>query len=72
MYNLTFKNGKIVEATANDTERINEIFDTDEGARYIGEFAIGVNPYILTSNARYPYLMKKLMEAFHFTPGQVL
>ena len=43
---LTFKNGKIVEATANDTERINGIFDTDEGARFVGEFAIGVNPYI--------------------------
>lgn len=26
---------------------MNEILDTDEGARYIGEFAIGVNPYIL-------------------------
>lgn len=43
---LTFKDGKVVEAKANDTERINKIFDTDEGARYIGEFAIGVNPYI--------------------------
>ena len=29
------------------------IFDTDEGARYVGEFAIGVNPYILNSNAGY-------------------
>ncbi|GAA3320407.1 hypothetical protein GCM10020331_031290 [Ectobacillus funiculus] len=45
---LTFKDGKIVEAMANDTSRINDIFfDTDEGARFIGEFAIGVNPYIL-------------------------
>ena len=43
---LKFKDGKIIEATANDNERINKIFDTDEGARYIGEFAIGVNPYI--------------------------
>lgn len=44
---LTFENGKIVKATANDTERINKVFDTDEGARYVGEFAIGVNPYVL-------------------------
>ena len=44
---LTFENGKIVEATANDTEKINKVLDIDEGARYIGEFAIGVNPYIL-------------------------
>ena len=50
---LTFKDGKIVEASANDTDRINKIFDTDEGARYIGEFAIGVNPYIRQSNAGY-------------------
>ena len=38
-----FKNGKIVRATANDTEKINEVLDSDEGARYIGEWAIGVN-----------------------------
>ena len=43
---LTFENGKIVKATANNTEKINEIFDTDDGARYVGEFAIGVNPYV--------------------------
>lgn len=45
---LEFKDGKIINATANDTERINQIFDTDEGARYVGEFAIGVNPFIET------------------------
>ena len=43
---LTFENGRIVKAGANDTERINKIFDRDEGARSVGEFAIGVNPYI--------------------------
>jgi aminopeptidase len=66
---LKFKDGKIVEATANDTERINKIFDTDEGARFIGEFAIGVNPYIL-----YPMgdilFDEKIDGSFHFTPGQ--
>lgn len=45
---LTFEKGKIVEAVSNDTERIKQVFDTDEGARYVGEFAIGVNPYILS------------------------
>ena len=50
---LTFENGKIVKATANDTERINKVFDTDKGARYVGEFAIGVNPYA-ASHERYP------------------
>ncbi len=43
---LRFENGRIVEATSSNTERLNEILDTDEGARYAGEFAIGVNPYI--------------------------
>lgn len=66
---LTFKDGKIVEATANDTDRINEIFDTDEGARYVGEFAIGVNPYI-----QHPMkdilFDEKIDGSFHFTPGQ--
>ena len=44
---FTFENGKIVEATRNDTERLNEMLDTDEGARYIGEFSLGFNPHIL-------------------------
>ncbi|WP_027409620.1 aminopeptidase [Anoxybacteroides tepidamans] len=66
---LTFKDGKIIEATANDTERINQIFDTDEGARYIGEFAIGVNPYI--QHPMQDILFdEKIDGSFHFTPGQ--
>lgn len=66
---LTFKDGKIVEATANDTERINKIFDTDEGARYVGEFAIGVNPYILHPMQDILF-DEKIDGSFHFTPGQ--
>lgn len=66
---LTFKDGKIVEATANDTKKINEVFDTDEGARFIGEFAIGVNPYI--QNPMKDILFdEKIDGSFHFTPGQ--
>ena len=65
---LTFENGKIVKATANDTERINEVFDTDEGARYIGEFAIGVNPYILTPMKDILF-DEKIAGSIHFTPG---
>jgi aminopeptidase len=66
---LTFKDGKIVEASANDSERINKIFDTDEGARYIGEFAIGVNPYILHPMQDILF-DEKIDGSFHFTPGQ--
>ncbi|MBP1155031.1 MULTISPECIES: aminopeptidase [unclassified Paenibacillus] len=66
---LRFENGKIIEATANDTERINQIFDTDDGARFVGEFAIGVNPYIL--NPMKDILFdEKIAGSIHFTPGQ--
>lgn len=65
---LRFENGKIVEATSNDTKRINEVFDTDEGARYIGEFALGCNPYI---NFAMDEILfdEKIGGSFHFTPG---
>ena len=63
-----FENGKIVEATANDTVRINNVMNTDEGARYIGEFAIGVNPYILKP-MKDTLFDEKIMGSFHFTPG---
>lgn len=66
---LTFKDGKIIDASANDTDRINKIFDTDEGARYIGEFAIGVNPYILHPMQDILF-DEKIDGSFHFTPGQ--
>lgn len=66
---LTFENGKIVNATANDTDRITQVFNTDEGARYIGEFAIGVNPYVLKP-MKDTLFDEKIMGSFHFTPGQ--
>ncbi|HJV31243.1 MAG TPA: aminopeptidase [Bacillales bacterium] len=66
---LTFKDGKIIEAVANDTERINKVFDTDEGARYVGEFAIGVNPYIQTPMQDILF-DEKIDGSLHFTPGQ--
>ncbi|WP_202906778.1 aminopeptidase [Abyssisolibacter fermentans] len=66
---LEFKDGKIVKATANDTERINKVFDTDEGARYVGEFAIGVNPYVIKP-MKDALFDEKIMGSFHFTPGR--
>jgi aminopeptidase len=65
---LEFKQGKIIRATANDAKRINKVFDTDEGARYVGEFAIGVNPYI-TKPMKDTLFDEKIMGSFHFTPG---
>ncbi|MCR4715004.1 MAG: aminopeptidase [Treponemataceae bacterium] len=63
-----FKNGKIVKATANDTERVNKVLDADEGARYVGEFAIGVNPYILEP-MKETLFDEKIAGSIHFTPG---
>jgi aminopeptidase len=66
---LEFKDGKIVGATANNTKRLNEILDTDPGARYIGEFSLGFNPYIL--NPMCDILFdEKIAGSLHFTPGQ--
>lgn len=64
-----FENGKIVEATANSTERINKLLDTDEGARYIGEFSLGFNPYILHP-MKDTLFDEKIAGSLHFTPGQ--
>ncbi|MGL4997694.1 MAG: aminopeptidase [Cetobacterium sp.] len=64
-----FENGKIIEATSNDTKRLNEILDTDSGARYIGEFALGVNPYILKP-MKDTLFDEKIAGSIHFTPGQ--
>lgn len=65
---LVFKDGKIIEATANNTRRLNEILDTDAGARYIGEFSLGFNPYIL--NPMCDILFdEKIAGSLHFTPG---
>ncbi|MFA4133513.1 MULTISPECIES: aminopeptidase [unclassified Brevibacillus] len=66
---LKFVDGKIVEATSNNTKRLNEIFDTDEGARFIGEFAIGVHPYILHPMNDILF-DEKIAGSFHFTPGR--
>lgn len=66
---LHFENGKIVKAEGNDTARINERLNCDEGARYIGEFALGVNPYVTSVTGKNLY-DEKIGGSFHFTPGQ--
>lgn len=44
---LTFEDGKVVKATAAKGEAyLNSVLDTDQGARYLGEFAIGTNDSI--------------------------
>ncbi|MGH7953557.1 MAG: aminopeptidase [Limisphaerales bacterium] len=66
---LEFQNGKIIKATANHSKRLNEILDTDAGARYVGEFSLGFNPFIL--NPMCDILFdEKIAGSLHFTPGQ--
>ena len=65
-----FENGKIVKASCRgETEKLNSILDSDEGARYVGEFAIGVNNCV-----KRPMLDilfdEKIGGSIHFTPGQ--
>lgn len=65
---LTFKDGKIIEATSSNTKHLNQILDTDNGARYIGEFAIGVNPHINDPICDILF-DEKISGSIHFTPG---
>jgi len=65
---LTFKDGKIIKATGSDTKKLNAILDSDKGSRFVGEFAIGVNPYI--TKAMTDILFdEKIRGSIHFTPG---
>ncbi len=67
---LTFENGKVINATADaNIGKLNEILDTDEGSRYTGEFAIGINPFILHP-MRDTLFDEKIAGSFHLTPGQ--
>ena len=65
---LEVQNGKIIKAESNDNQRINDILDMDDGARYFGEFALGVNPYILHPMKDILF-DEKIAGSFHLTPG---
>ena len=66
---LRFEQGRIVQARADGHDQaLQAIFDTDEGARYIGEFAFGLHPYILKPMKDILF-DEKISGSFHFTPG---
>ena len=67
---LRFEAGKVVEASAGGglSLMLNQILDSDEGARYIGEFSLGFNPYILQPMKDILF-DEKIAGSFHFTPG---
>lgn len=68
---LEFQKGKIVKATAagGKTRALNQILNSDPGARYVGEFALGFNPEI-REPMRDILFDEKIAGSFHFTPGQ--
>jgi len=67
---LEFKEGRIVESSATvGGDRLADILDADEGARFIGEFAIGFHPHILHPMKDILF-DEKIAGSFHFTPGQ--
>ena len=66
---LEFKAGKIVKATGSNEKKLNEILDTDAGARYIGEFSLGFNPHIQSPMCDILF-DEKIAGSLHFTPGQ--
>lgn len=66
---LAFKDGKVVEATGSDTKSLNEILDTDEGARYTGEFSLAFNPHIKRA-MRDILFDEKIAGSIHVAMGQ--
>jgi len=66
---LQMKDGKVAEATSSQTKKLNEVLDTDDGARFIGEWSLAFNPYIL-SPMKDILFDEKIAGSFHFTPGQ--
>jgi aminopeptidase len=67
---LEFSQGQIIRAEAGSkTKELNKILDSDPGARYIGEFALGFHPFI-REPMRDILFDEKICGSFHFTPGQ--
>jgi aminopeptidase len=65
---LTFREGRIVEATSSNPGHLDAVLGTDEGARYLGEFAIGFNPHV-TKPMKDILFDEKIAGSIHLTPG---
>ena len=66
---FTFEKGRIVKATGTPQDKLDQLLDTDEGARYIGEFSLGFNPHVLHP-MKDTLFDEKIAGSLHFTPGQ--
>ena len=65
---LTLKDGKVIEATSNNTKRLNEILDTLR-ERGIGEFSLGVNPFVMNPMCDILFDEKITPATFHAGTG---
>ncbi len=66
---FTFEGGRIVKAAGDPPDRLQALLDTDEGARYVGEFSLGFNPFILHP-MKDTLFDEKIAGSLHLTPGQ--
>ncbi|NNE44104.1 MAG: aminopeptidase [Gemmatimonadetes bacterium] len=67
---LTFDSGKIVKIEgSNDVAKLEEIFGTDAGAKFIGEFSFGLNPHLHTA-IKDTLFDEKIYGSFHTALGQ--
>lgn len=66
---LEFEKGKVIRASSLMNNReLQAILDLDEGARYTGEFAFGINPYILRETGENLF-DEKINGSFHMALG---
>ncbi|HEU4964293.1 MAG TPA: aminopeptidase [Bacilli bacterium] len=65
---LTFHQGQVVAAEANDTQRLEQILDTDAGSRFVGEFAFGLHP-LITEPLQDVLFDEKIAGSFHLALG---
>ncbi|MFH1998782.1 MAG: aminopeptidase [Planctomycetota bacterium] len=65
---LQFENGKVIRAESNDTKRLNMVLDGDKGCRYVGEFALGVNPHV-KKPMKDTLFDEKIAGSFHMALG---
>lgn len=66
---FTFAGGRIVAATGEPQDRLDALLDSDEGARFVGEFSLGFHPHI-TRPMKDTLFDEKIAGSLHLTPGQ--
>jgi len=66
---LEFKNGRIQKfSSSTNQEKLKALLNTDEGARFVGEFALGLNPHI-KKPLKDILFDEKIFGSIHLTPG---